>query len=156
MSYVQSRVIQTTPEGCFIVKIGGRMSLNSKGYVQIAVKTPYNPNDQTSPDKKVQLHQLMAWNTSRSFQYNIASGVGEVSHLCHNKLCCNGKHLTYEGVAYNKSRNNCPVVIAINEVYVSCCKHEPRCIASPLKKLEAIQYTVITKQDGEIVLVDHD
>lgn len=30
-----------------------------------------------------------------------------VSHLCHNKLCCNPEHLSYEPQSINNNRQNC-------------------------------------------------
>lgn len=156
---VESSIMNTTPEGCFLVNVGGRLSLNSKGYVQIAAKTPNKPYDATPSNLKVQLHQIVAWNASdpnlqQTFQQAILNGTGEVSHRCHEKRCCNYRHLCIESSQYNKSRNSCPVVININDRQVSCCKHIPKCIPNELSKASALHYNVITGPDGDIEVLE--
>lgn len=45
----------------------------------------------------------------------------QVSHLCHNKLCCNIEHLEVEDAELNNSRTRCK-----NHGY--CMGHDPKCI----------------------------
>ena len=138
---------------CSDILIGKRFSLNQKGYVQIAVKTPGDVYDLTKPNTKIQLHQVIAWNASNVltrgiFRQGIKHGL-EVSHLCKNKRCTNIKHLAIESSRYNKSRNSCPVIVFINYQEILCCKHLPRCIPTEGDKNNAIHYNVITSPDGE-------
>lgn len=44
-----------------------------------------------------------------------------VSHLCHNNLCHNPKHLVVEDLDVNKARNGCPGP-------TGGCQHVPKCL----------------------------
>jgi hypothetical protein len=46
-----------------------------------------------------------------------------ISHLCHNKLCVNPQHLTWEPSWFNRLRDNCPAGDA--------CTHRPRRCLKP-------------------------
>ncbi len=127
--------------------MSGRFSANGKGYIQIKVKTPYAKGDQTSPNSKVQLHQLLAWNHSdptmrEMLRRSIVEQALEISHLCDNKSCANPDHLCAESSFKNKQRWGCPVVIFINNVMHMCCKCDPQCIPNPDKIAFALRYTV--------------
>lgn len=134
--------------GCALLKeMGGRFSVNEKGYVQIKVKTPYLKADNTNPNTKVQLHQLLAWNhpdetTRECFRAAIEAQELEISHLCNNKLCTNSDHLFPEKSFNNKKRWGCPVVIFINGLQHLCCKCEPRCVPTADKIETALHYNV--------------
>jgi hypothetical protein len=123
------------------VNLSRLLSLNGKGYVQI--KVPHHP----SPNKKVQLHQLVAWMHSDLEQREILraaihGGHKEISHLCKQKRCMNPSHLMAESCAANKSRNGCPAVIRINGTLHPCCKHKPKCIPTAKDVAEALVYDV--------------
>ena len=74
--------------GCLLVNPSrsSKLSLQAKGYVQIKVDGHANPN------KKVQLHQLVAWqhpDLARRLELRAAirDGLQEISHLCKQKRC---------------------------------------------------------------------
>ncbi|KAJ3094659.1 hypothetical protein HDU97_007725 [Phlyctochytrium planicorne] len=85
------------PRGCILLDIAGsrRFSVNSKGYVQIAVKRPFDKPVKTYSNTKLQLHQLVAWTAPddecrKAFQNAITqkfdgNGALEFCQLCHNK-----------------------------------------------------------------------
>lgn len=138
-----------TSRGCSLLVIGkkSRFSLNKKEYVQIKVKTPNDAFDETPPNRKAQLHQIIAWNHPNSdqravFRTAITEAKLEISHTCSNKSCTNAAHLCAEDSLSNKSRWGCPAVIYINNDEYPCCKHHPRCIPSEEQVATALKYTV--------------
>jgi len=123
------------------IKRNTALSKNEKGYVQIKVRGHSNHN------KKVQLHQLVAWMHPDSkkqalLREAILSGKKEISHLCKQKVCMNPDHLVPESSATNKSRNNCTTIIRINDKVFPCCKHSPQCIPTAQDYEEILSYTV--------------
>lgn len=125
--------IVDSPDDCCPVDVSKQrsLSLNTKGYVQI--KVYYGSKDKKKQNKKVQLHQLVAYHhpdpvAQQNFRTAICDGVLEISHLCGNKLCANPTHLCMESSHKNKCRWTCPVVIYINDVEKPCCPHSPMCI----------------------------
>lgn len=155
-----------------LTRIGGPLSLNQKGYVQIRgtialdgprVRGRLPPHPWIEAKTKFQLHQVIAMHAAsrpqeagiseelrRSFlQYFEEKGVQgtpffgyELSHLCHQKACTNPSHLYPESSGVNKSRNGCEITIKINGNFYPCCRHAPRCIASEEKLREALSYEV--------------
>jgi hypothetical protein len=136
---------------CLVVDVNrsSRLSLNSKGYVQI--KVPTDPDHclqvyrtpTLCQNKKVQLHQLVMWTASlegvhlhRSF---ITEASLEMSHLCGNKACANENHLWPEPSSVNKSRNFCEVVVVVNETVLNVCRHVPRCVLTQHKRDRALK-----------------
>lgn len=129
--------------GCTIVDHRKRptISLNDKQYVQIKVVGHINPN------KKVQLHQLVAWThpdpvKQETLRVAIREGRLEISHLCKQKSCMTPDHMVAESCAVNKSRNGCIAVIQINGDLHACCKHQPRCIPTAKDIQDALVYVV--------------
>lgn len=155
----------STPDGCRLVCLGGRISANSKGYIQISVRTPRNSLDTTPANQKVQLHQLVAWNApiaeeQHRFRQAIATAslpdacALEISHRCYDKRCSNPQHLVVESSATNKSRNHCPVVLYVNGHEVPNCKHAPKCIPTEQARKDALEIHVITSQDGIVEVLE--
>lgn len=147
ITLIQSKASPPTDDGCVIVSIGGRISKNAKGYIQIKVKNPDDATDKTPPNTKVQLHQLIVWNhpdkdKRAKFQQVIMDQSLEISHLCPNKNCANPEHFCAEDSFTNKTRWGCPVVIYINGQEYSCCKHNPKCIPGPDNRVDAPSYNV--------------
>ena len=129
--------------GCCKVKVSldKALSHNAKEYVQIKVR------DHPDKNKKVQLHQLVAWmdpddDKRREMRAAISGGGIEISHLCKQKDCMNPQHLVAESCAKNKSRNNCTTVIRINGVIHPCCKHKPRCVYTAQDVRDILDYVV--------------
>lgn len=93
-----------------------------KGYILVHMKTNRT---------KVNLHHLALRAVG-----NNPSGAGlQVSHLCHNKRCCNPTHLAWETPKQNNRRKGC----SGPQVQVQCpncscdfvttlCKHDPPCV----------------------------
>lgn len=114
------RLIDASPRN------GLGLSLNQKGYVQIKVSGD-------DPNKKVQLHQFIAWQhpdpvRREQLREAIKHTTLEISHLCNNKSCANPDHLFAETSARNKERNTCEVVVKLNEKLYDICRHEPKCV----------------------------
>jgi hypothetical protein len=136
---------------CVMVNVTAspKLSVNSKGYVQLKV-----PLDPTHPDsdfrtpskcknKKVQLHQLVAWlavkDEAHLHRAAILEGKNEVSHLCHEKACANPDHLTTESSFINKSRSFCEVIVLVNGQAKSICRHNPKCVVTSRVLARAIK-----------------
>jgi Zinc-binding loop region of homing endonuclease len=141
LELIATRTQPPTPDGCLLVSpINGRFSLNSKGYVQI--KVAKLDNSLTTSNSKVQLHQIMAWNSSdTTLQSCIRSTKLEISHLCQFKNCANDKHLVAETSFQNKQRWTCPCIVYIARVEKLNCVHGPRyCIPGPWARKNAFWY----------------
>lgn len=95
---------------CWIVRTG----INSSGYSRINMRNTRRPDDRTRfIGQQPFCHQLAV----------VAGGYGnllittvkvggldvkhEVSHLCHNKSCCNPDHVVVESQALNHARQTC-------------------------------------------------
>lgn len=120
------------------------LSVNSKGYVQIKVKTPNDKGDTSSPNLKVQLHQLLAWtHPDEDMRVHLRAAIEtktmEISHLCGNKRCTTPSHLCAEDSWANKTRITCEVAIYVDGVEYQICRHEPRCILTTDKRRQALR-----------------
>lgn len=59
----------------------------------------------------------------------------DISHLCHNRRCCNPAHLHPESRAANKSRDHCIGVASPDPkgtVHYRLCSHQPACCTDAL------------------------
>lgn len=69
-----------------------------------------------------QAHRLIyACVTNSLYLLNKDNRHVEVSHLCHNRLCCNIMHLEAESKQLNSSRTKCKTQMVCND-------HDPPCI----------------------------
>lgn len=131
-------------EECAIIvkKPKSRLSYNNKDYVQIKVKASNDNGKKISPNCKVQLHQLLAWNhpdkdMRGELRHAIENTKLEISHLCGNKGCTNPSHLCAEDSWTNKTRITCEVIINVDGVYYPMCRHKPPCIVTTFKRRNA-------------------
>jgi len=110
------------------------LTTNSKGkkVFKPATVITNNVTGETSRNFRVLVHHLsMAANKGEFPTEN-----EDVSHLCHNKLCCNPDHLVIESHKLNWMRMFCPGVITIECPHFECseehkivlCQHNPLCI----------------------------
>lgn len=152
LDIARDAAVRTPPSDCDIVDTSKAKALsqNAKGYVQIKVYGHISSN------KKVQLHQLVAWMHPDPAERAILQAAinrsesddeddlpkKELSHLCKQKACMNPQHIIAESCTNNKLRNNCTTIIRINGIIHSCCKHIPRCIATQQDLDEVLEYNV--------------
>jgi hypothetical protein len=110
-----------------VANVTGPLSLNAKGYIQVKVPD-------SNPNHKVIAHTVVVYDRPhypldlvRLAERDAGLAHWEVSHRCRNKRCIKPSHLVVESSACNKSRTYCEVVIYINGIQQSVCRHTPRC-----------------------------
>jgi hypothetical protein len=96
------------PSGCLELQ---KMKTNAKGYPDMRVTIPNHGR------KHLLAARLMFMVHHRQLQID-----GDISHLCHNKLCVNVEHLVNEDRQTNLSRKHC------NKDRECSQKHQPYCI----------------------------
>lgn len=97
-----------TPSGCLEVQ---KMRQNKNGYPELRVTIP------GLGQKHLLVARLMYMCHHRVFNIN-----GDISHLCHNRLCINIDHLVNESRTTNLKRQVC--------VHSGICtkNHQPHCL----------------------------
>lgn len=89
--------------------------------------------DGRSSRVRVLLHHLMVY----AYLHALPQDGEDVSHLCHNKLCCNPLHMHIESHYNNWQRMGCPATVEIPCPHKDCedkvhhanlCTHTPNCI----------------------------
>ena len=140
-------------DDCLTVNVSSstKLSRNQKGYVQLKVPVDVDHHldiyhtAKTCTNKKVQLHQLIAWMATDErgeyrFREQIAAATLEVSHLCHNKQCANPSHLHLEDSYTNKSRGFCECIIYVGGIEQDICRHNPKCVVTSDVRSKAFSF----------------
>lgn len=101
---------------CLMSSYGAAKSGRSNDYRQVRFK-----------GTKYYVHNVAAWYKIRLQQLPIPDVKLEVSHLCHQRLCYNPKHLVFEDGLQNKSRLCCELYKEVNGYF---CPHSPTCLGA--------------------------
>jgi hypothetical protein len=126
-----------------LAHLGGRYSLNNKGYVQIKTSTLQLARE---TNEKIQLHHLAIWHHPETEYRAVArqqlqdgKEKLEVSHLCNFKQCCNPEHMRLESSNRNKSRNYCVAFVqAPTNQWFRACEHQPPCVVTTTSHILAL------------------
>lgn len=121
----------TTWESCSLRPLPGFEALGCRA-VWLCVQAKFKEPSQSGYVQLSGTH----YKTEKAFAHRLAWGIEfglgmlpdqasipkmEISHLCHNKLCCTIDHLHKELAVVNKSRNYCWAT-------TTTCFHFPRCL----------------------------
>lgn len=104
--------------GCVTVQVesGAEKKPSTTGYIQVTAKRS---------TEKAYAHRL-AWGAKYGFEKLPKQGEQlDISHICHNKRCCNIDHLFCETSHINQSRNHCWAQPGL-------CFHFARCLCQSL------------------------
>ncbi len=109
---------------------GSRLNNSSSGYPQVSVKESVDASDMlttrgvrkrqfkdSKPGVRVLCHHLALVASNRP----LPTRGEDVSHLCHNRLCCNPDHLIVELHGLNMKRQNCLCTVLYQCPHPSAC-----------------------------------
>jgi hypothetical protein len=143
MQYLESKKkIKRKPNGCWEAQTS-----KARDYAQVVIKTRAGGNRSRGRVSSKEYASVPAYKSKRMLVHQVSllaySGTRpsegqDVSHLCHNEICCNPAHLIIEAHEINMNRQRCLGTVVLTMQCSTCdepqivirqvCSHAPACL----------------------------